>query len=382
MDKPLYQNDPRWKDQKIGLQSSLTIEQVGCMLTSLAMTINHFGANETPASLNNKMKATGGFAGAWIKGAQVPQQFPQCDIERQMHVECKGTPAPVDLIDQGLEEGSLIMVRVDWTPDANIDSHWVVIYGKKDDDYKIWDPWKKDGAPNTLKERYSFGKKEPADIILEAIWHGHGKFPKSTDKPATTSGKTERTVADAQKAPAPAASGRTMAVQPTTAQLTMRSQPAVAANNVIKSLTAVDVVTVLDSYEEGQAKIGKQGQWLHVKDSTGATGYIAAWYVKQVEAPAASPSSPAEPVKTETQPAPAPVASASIKVKPTTASLSFRTQPVVADNTLIRYLPGSEVMVVAEAGDASKIGQQNQWLKVKASDGTEGYVAAWYVTKI
>jgi len=31
---------------------------------------------------------------------------------------------------------------------------------------------------------------------------------------------------------------------------------------------------------------------------------------------------------------------------------------------------------------ASKIGQQNQWLKVKASDGTEGYVAAWYVAKV
>ena len=131
MDKPLYQNDPRWKDQKIGLQNNLTIEQVGCMLTSYAMTVNHYGANETPASLNAKMKASGGFAGAWIKGAQVPDQFPQTGIKRQMHVECKGQLAPVDLIDQGLEEGSLIMVRVDWTPDANIDSHWVVIHGKK-----------------------------------------------------------------------------------------------------------------------------------------------------------------------------------------------------------------------------------------------------------
>ncbi|MBE2221300.1 MAG: SH3 domain-containing protein [Anaerolineae bacterium] len=376
MDTPLYQNDSRWKDQKIGLQNNLTIEQVGCMLTCFAMTVNHFGANETPASLNAKMKASGGFAGAWIKGAQVPDQFPQYDIERQMHVECKGTPAPIDLIDQGLEEGSIIMVRVDWTPDANIDSHWVVIYGKKDDDYKIWDPWKKDGAANTLRGRYSFGKKEPADIILEAIWHGHGKFPKSQDKPAATAGKTERTIADAQKAAV--VDGRTMAVQPTTTQLTMRSQPAVAANNVIKSLTAVDVVIVLDSYAEGQAKIGKQGQWLHVRDSTGATGYIAAWYVKQVAAPAATPT---DPTKTAGKPASASASSALIKVKPVSASLSFRNQPYVADNTLIRYLSGNEVLTAVDPDAASKIGQQNQWLKVKASDGTEGYVAAWYVKK-
>jgi len=380
MDKPLYQNDPRWKDQKIGLQSSLTIEQVGCMLTSLAMTVNHYGANETPASLNDKMKASGGFAGAWIKGAQVPGQFPQCDIKRQMHVECKGSPAPVDLIDQGLEEGSLIMVRVDWTPDANIDSHWVVIYGKKDDDYKIWDPWKKEGASNTLKGRYSFGKKEPADIILEAIWHGRGKFPKSAGKPTTTPGKKERTIADAKKAQSPAATERTMAVQPTTTKLTMRSQPAVAANNVIKSLTANDVVIVLDSYAEGQAKIGKQGQWLHVKDSTDTTGYIAAWYVKQVEVPATSPTVVATPPEEPANPASTSTA-ASIKVKPTTASLSFRNQPYVADNTLIRYLTGNDVLTAVDPDAAIKIGQQNQWLKVKASDGTEGYVAAWYVAK-
>jgi hypothetical protein len=66
MDTHLYQNDPRWKNQKIGLQNNFTIEQVGCMLTSFAMTVNHFGANETPASLNEKMKAIQGFNSAWI----------------------------------------------------------------------------------------------------------------------------------------------------------------------------------------------------------------------------------------------------------------------------------------------------------------------------
>ncbi len=378
MDTPLYQNDPRWKDQAIGLQNNLTIEQVGCMLTSYAMTVNHYGASETPASLNAKMKASGSFAGAWIKGAQVPDQFPQLGIKRQMHVECKGQPAPVDLIDQGLEDGSLIMVRVDWTPDANIDSHWVVIHDKKDDDYKIWDPWKKDDASNTLKGRYGFGKKEPAEIILEAIWHGKGDFPKEQDKPAATPGKTKTTITQAKKAPA---TDRQMAVQPTVDQLTMRSQPVINATNVVKALTPNDTVILLESYQEGQVKIGKQGQWLHVKDGSGAAGYIAAWLVKQVPVPVATaqpvqPTQPAQPAAT-----PAPSSAEAIKVKPTTSSLSFRSQPYVADNTLIRYLTSNDVLTAVEDDAASKIGKQNQWLKVKAADGTEGYVAAWYVSK-
>jgi hypothetical protein len=95
--KQLYQNDPRWKDQKIGLQNSLTIGQVGCMLTSLAMTVNYFGGNETPATLNERMKAANGFNGAWIKSAQVPGQFPQLGFQRQKYADGKKAPIRLSL---------------------------------------------------------------------------------------------------------------------------------------------------------------------------------------------------------------------------------------------------------------------------------------------
>lgn len=369
MAKPLYQNDPRWKDQKIGSQNSLTIEQVGCMLTCLTMTMNHFGANETPASLNNRMKAAAGFAGAWIKGAQVPAQFPQIGVERQYHVECKGQPAPLALIDQGLAEGSLIMVRVDWTPDANIDSHWVVIHGKKGDDYKIWDPWHKEGAPDTLKARYGFGKKELAAIILEAIWHGQGKFPKVGSSVTQPVGQTQ--VESKKEVVETAQDNRVMAVKSTVTQLTLRSQPVVNQTNVVKALTPNDLLTVMESYQEGQAKIGKQGQWLRVKDKTGADGYVAAWLVQQAAAPTNITPPPVSPAPPQT----------TLTVKPTSNSLSFRAQPATS-GALIRYLSGSDRLTVVESGNAAaKIGQQGQWLKVKTADGVEGYVAAWFVTK-
>ena len=176
----LFQNDPQWAGQKIGNQNILTIEQVGCLLTSMAMIVNYYGGNTNPSALNSMMKSSNGFTGAWVKSAQVPSAFPQLGMKRQKWVE--NPPIPMDLIDQGLEAGSLIVVRVDWSADPGIQGHWVVIYQKEGDDYLIWDPWNKAGASNKLTERYGFASKDPSKIILEAIWHGKGDFP----PPATT----------------------------------------------------------------------------------------------------------------------------------------------------------------------------------------------------
>jgi hypothetical protein len=37
--------------------------------------------------------------------------------------------------------------------------------------------------------------------------------------------------------------------------------------------------------------------------------------------------------------------------------------------------------VIEEESAAQKIGQQGQWLHVRAEDGVEGYVAAWLVSR-
>ena len=143
-DKPYYQNDKKWQNNKIGFSSSLTIGQVGCMLTCFAMTVNHFGGNETPLSLNNKMVNAKGFNDAWIKGAQVPGLFPNLGFQRQKSVECKNKPAPMSAIDAALAAGSLVMVQVDREADATFedeDGHWVLLQEKQGDDYTMIDPW-------------------------------------------------------------------------------------------------------------------------------------------------------------------------------------------------------------------------------------------------
>jgi hypothetical protein len=54
---------------------------------------------------------------------------------------------------------------------------------------------------------------------------------------------------------------------------------------------------------------------------------------------------------------------------------------VVSAETLIRKIPVTEQLISIEPANQviPKVGVQNQWLKVRASDNKEGFVAAWYV---
>lgn len=362
MAKQLYQNDQRWKDEKIGLQDNLTIEQVGCLLTGMAMIVNHFGANETPLSLNNRMKAGDGFNGAWLKAAQVPGKFPALGVKRQKRVVCEDKPAPLDLIDAGLARDSLVIVRVDWTPDANIDSHWVVIHAKAGDDYLIWDPWQKKGAPDTLMGRYGFAGKTAADVILEAIWHGKADLEATEEETAD-----DAPPAAADEAPpedTPVAATEPVFVQPTVA-LTFRRQPETGA--AIRILATDETLTALEA--GAGEKVGRQGAWLQAADAAGERGYVAAWLVRQT---AVSPERPKKaPV--------APRSPSSSTVRTTADSLSFRARPVVSDETLICYLPAGTSLTLLEESDRAAIGQQGKWLHVRDAEGRQGYVAAWYV---
>ena len=62
--------------------------------------------------------------------------------------------------------------------------------------------------------------------------------------------------------------------------------------------------------------------------------------------------------------------------------LAMRSQPVVLDTTLVKRVAlNSDLLVVEKAEDAQKkIGIVGEWLKVRDITGTEGYVAAWYVS--
>jgi hypothetical protein len=61
--------------------------------------------------------------------------------------------------------------------------------------------------------------------------------------------------------------------------------------------------------------------------------------------------------------------------------LAFRTQPIIADNTLIRRILPTEKLISLEPADQTikKVGVTGEWLDVQDGTGKQGYVAAWYV---
>ena len=92
----LYQNDDKWKNTKLG-NSSETIGGWGCLLTSVTMMLNGIGYNETPETVNEKMKANGGFQGAFFIPSVLPYIWPNAAY-RDMQ-PCETSVAPIAQID-------------------------------------------------------------------------------------------------------------------------------------------------------------------------------------------------------------------------------------------------------------------------------------------
>jgi SH3-like domain-containing protein len=172
--------------------------------------------------------------------------------------------------------------------------------------------------------------------------------------------------------PAAGATGGDLIVAPTGDGLALRGQPDPSAN-LVKRLAITSQLKVLDPAGEAAKKLGAQGQWIKVRDIAGAEGYVAAWFVTAVDNPALG-------VKTPSPDGGAPAPSNEQIVRTTADQVALRSSGVVAADNLIKRLPLRAELLVLEPGAASKIGAQDQWLKVKDLDGVEGYVAAWFVS--
>ena len=382
--KNLYQNDEAWKNVPLGF-SSQTIGSWGCLLTSVTMMLNGIGYNETPDTVNTKMKNAGGFQGPLFIPSVLPYVWGNCAY-RDMQ-PCESVPAPLQQIDDAVASGKPVILQVDWNKQAGIQTHFVLVKEKKGDDYVLYDPYKYGGdGPDKevlLTTRYKYNGAKLSTEISAVLWfENYGINP--PEPPA--------------KVPVPAENFILYAAED---DLALRSQPA-TTGYLWKRMVMNTELICLEPKAQAAAKIGVQGQWIQVQDPKGDQGYVAGWFVsdkKAVPAPAApvTPASPSTP-KPGTAPkpsssaskpgsAPAPTPSKPAPVPPgalaffPTEEVSFRSQPVVADNTLIRKIPVTEQLVSTEPADKviPKVGVQNQWLKVRAADNKEGYVAAWYV---
>lgn len=331
------------------------------------MMLNGIGYNETPVTVNDKMKKAGGFQGPLFIPSVLPYVWGNCAY-RDMQ-PCETVPAPLAQIDAAVAAGKPVILQVDWNKQAGIQTHFVLVKQKKGDDYVLYDPYKYGGdGPDKevlLTQRYKFNGARLATEISAVLWFENYSLaapePPKVEKVAVP--------ADAIK------------VYNTIDDLALRADPS-TTGYLWKRLMKVTELTVLDPSAEARAKLGVNGQWVKVQDPEGAQGFVAAWYVTEDKKAAAAPpvAAPAPTAASAPAPVAAPLPPGAIGLFPT-EELSFRSQPTISPETLIRRVPATEQLVSLESAEQTKakVGVVNQWLKVRDASKKEGYVAAWYV---
>jgi hypothetical protein len=159
-----------------------------------------------------------------------------------------------------------------------------------------------------------------------------------------------------------------------TEELSFRTQPMIAPETVIRRIPVTETLVCIEPANQAIPKVGVNGQWLKVRDVSNKEGYVAAWFVKYASGSTAQSAAgtPATVLSSNGGP---------LKVKATAEGIALRSQPVVSDATLIKRLSLGTELVVLEPNAESKIGKNDQWIKVKDPTGTEGVVAAWFVAR-
>lgn len=360
----LYQNDEKWKNIALG-NSNETIGSWGCLLTSVTMMLNGIGYNETPVTVNDKMKRAGGFQGALFMPSVVPYIWPNA-VYKDMQ-SCESYPAPIAQIDAAIAAGKPVILQVDWSKQVGVQTHFVLVKDKMGNDYVIYDPYKYSGdSPDKnvlLTSRYKFNGARLESEISAVLW-----FDSSGTVPAQPPMMT--------KVPVPAEKYTLYACED---DLAFRAQPS-TSGFVWKRLFAGTTLISLEPKATAKAKLGVNGQWVQVQDPDGDQGYVAAWYVTDVQGQAA-------PAATTPTILPAPASAPAVNLPPgalafyPTEQVSLRSQPIIAPETVIRLVPVTEQLFSIEPASQviPKVGINGQWLRVKDSSNREGYVAAWYV---
>jgi len=403
------QQDPKWKNDTLGFgDPGDTIGYIGCALTATAMLLSGHGYDETPKTLNQKLKQVNGFVSAAIRWGAVSQVYPNITVKS--NISCITGDAPLGLIDEAIAAGQPAIVQVDRSPAEGIQTHWVVLYGKKGNDYLMLDPWPYN--PDVTKEdllmkRYAQGKtlkRAISHVILYEAFGGSGPVGpiSAPSKPATDSAS---------------ASGPFARVKDSvTWGLNIRSSIDTSSMaNVVATAPAGTQLTLLES--DGAAKVGAINQWVRVREPGGREGFAAAWYLENVSAPApapitepAAPSTNEAPVSTPEAPSTTPSTPTAPQTPGVPSAPGTSTAPagpskpkkltvIVSEavgtsglrmrktsskgGALVMVLNAGTPLIVMEPVKKAKakIGKVNQWLYVREPQTRRlGYVGAEYVT--
>ena len=366
---PLSQRDPRWSSLQLGFgDANSTIGNYGCTLTVLTMLANGHGFNETPATLNNKLKALGpgvGYAGD-TRNLMV---FTALDaalpgMRYLDRVWCDAVPAPMDRINAALDTNKAVVIQLDQSPAPFFQQHWVLLYAREGGDYLIHDPWTWP-TENRVSISRDYGFTGGAEKIIT-----HCVFFDGPTQPQPATGPL---VVVVNEDPDIVALGG----------LALREQPNGA---LIKRIPANTVLGLEEDEATARPKIGVPGEWLNVA-TNGNTGFVAAWLVHAQEAVreiarAAAQAKPA--TKKQTQPdwnrvtlvVNRPRAASTVKNPP---SPNLRSKPSTGQ-VIAELRPNTPLQIVEAPRTAlKKIGVRGEWIKVSDNKGRTGYISALHV---
>jgi hypothetical protein len=169
----ISQRDPRWINEKLGFDATITIGTDGSTLACLTMLVNGYGFSETPSTMNRKLKDIGsglGFLGSLIVWPGLTKVFPKI-IFRGIII-CRDQPAPISDINSSIDGGQPLVIEIDHSPSPGLQNHWVVIYARQGEDYLMLDPWPQppDHTPASLVNRYGFDRPV-SDFITAVAWY-------------------------------------------------------------------------------------------------------------------------------------------------------------------------------------------------------------------
>ena len=401
----LSQQDPQWKKELLGFgDPGDTIGYVGCALTATAMLLSGHGYAETPKTLNEKLKNVGGFVSSAIRWGAVNQIYP--NVTLKAFIPCSTSDAPLAQIDTALAAVQPAIVQVDTSPAPGIQTHWVVIYERKGDDYLMLDPWPY--SPGTEKEDYLMKRYAQGMTLKRAISHvilyeayGSGGPISTPSTPTTTTPPPSGTPTTDTTTP----SGPYARVKAeVTWGLNIRSSIDTSSMaNVVDTVIAGAQLLLLEA--DGVSKVGGVNQWVRVRTPDGKEGFCAAWYLEKVSAapppvvaepvPGPGTDAPASPPEPSTPapstPAPAPSTpppsvpvpeKLMLKVSSSvgTSGLRMRKYPSLG-GAMVMTLKANTRLVVLEPTDKvkAKVGKANHWIFVREPNGKRGYVSAQYV---
>jgi hypothetical protein len=177
------QFDSRWANTLLGFNTDpkFNIYNYGCLVSCLAMLCQYFGKEETPATLNDKLKGVNGFVtgGNYVWGSitKIYKDITEVVTETPLPL----TDAQINTIKQNIDEGYPVMCQIDYNPQTvKSDMHFVLIVGynpAEENDFTIADPL--GGAEVSLKKYLGWLKPSARKSIDRFICY-KGPKPKIT----------------------------------------------------------------------------------------------------------------------------------------------------------------------------------------------------------